>query len=90
MMKAQGQSTKDSIMIEIDGRYYRPSTNVLKQLNSLPESFDAEWLPVDKAAQIIGQSICCKLHHAIMDSVSKHIRSVGNMFKSGAQMPLFA
>lgn len=90
MMKAQGQSTKDSIMIEIDGRYYRPSTNVLKKLNSLPESFDAEWLPVDKAAQIIGQSICCKLHHAIMDSVSKHIRSVGNMFKSGAQMPLFA
>ncbi|MAE20606.1 hypothetical protein CMK12_17050 [Candidatus Poribacteria bacterium] len=90
MIKAQGQSTKDSIMIEVDGRYYRPSTNVLKKLNSLPESFDAEWLPVDKAAQIIGQSICCKLHHAIMDSVSKHIRSVANMFKSGSQMPLFA
>ncbi|MCP4260371.1 MAG: hypothetical protein GY774_23045 [Planctomycetes bacterium] len=90
MIKAQGQSTKDSIMIEVDGRYYRPSTNVLKKLNSLPESFDAEWLPVDKAAQIIGQSICCKLHHAIMDSVSKHIRSAANMFKSGSQMPLFA
>lgn len=89
MMKAQGQSTKDAIMIEIDGRHYRPSTHVLKQLNSLPESFDAEWLPVDKAAQIIGQSICCKLHHAIMDSVSKHIRSVGNILKAGDQMPLF-
>ncbi|OUV22811.1 MAG: hypothetical protein CBC55_01895 [Gammaproteobacteria bacterium TMED95] len=88
MMKAQGQSTKDALMIEIDGRYYRPSTNVLKQLNSLPDSFDAEWLPVDKAAQVIGQSICCKLHHAIMDSVSKHVRSVGDMFKSGTQMAL--
>lgn len=90
MMKAQGQSTKDSIMIELDGRYYRPSTTVLKQLNSLPESFDADWMPVDKAAQIIGQSICCKLHHAIMDSVSKHIRAVANAFPTTGQLPLFA
>jgi DNA (cytosine-5)-methyltransferase 1 len=90
MMKAQGQSTKDSIMIEIEGRYYRPSTQVLKQLNSLPESFDAEWMPIDKAAQIIGQSICCKLHHAIMESVSSHIRAVSNTFKQSKQLPLFA
>lgn len=76
-------------MIKIDDRYYRPTTQVLKQLNSLPESFDANWMPIDKAAQIIGQSICCKLHHAIMDSVSKHIRSAVNVFKSGSQMPLF-
>jgi DNA (cytosine-5)-methyltransferase 1 len=90
IMKAQGQSTKDSIMIEIDGRYYRPSTQVLKQLNSLPESFDAEWMPIDKAAQIIGQSICCKLHHAIMESVSSHIRAVSNTFKQSKQLSLFA
>ena len=77
-------------MIELDGRYYRPSTTVLKQLNSLPESFDADWMPVDKAAQIIGQSICCKLHHAIMDSVSKHIRAVANAFPTTGQLPLFA
>lgn len=89
MMKAQGQSTKDSIMIEIDGRYYRPTTQVLKQLNSLPESFDAEWMPIDKAAQIIGQSICCKLHHAIMDSVSKHIRLVVDSLTQPRQMVLF-
>lgn len=90
MMKAQGQSTKDSIMIEIEGRYYRPSTQVLKQLNSLPDSFDADWMPIDKAAQIIGQSICCKLHHAIMESVSSHIRAVSNTFKQSKQLPLFA
>lgn len=89
MLKAQGQSTKDSIMIEVNGRYYRPTTQVLKELNSLPAAFDADWMPVDKAAQIIGQSICCKLHHAIMDSVSKHIRSAANTFKAGGQLPLF-
>lgn len=86
MMKAQGQSTKDSIMIEIDGRYYRPTTQVLKQLNSLPESFDAEWMPIDKAAQVIGQSICCKLHHAIMDSVSQHVRSFSRMLGARGQL----
>lgn len=82
MMKAQGQSTKDSLMIEIDGRYYRPSTQVLKQLNSLPESFDAEWMPIDKAAQVIGQSICCKLHHSIMKSVKEHIFKAASAIKS--------
>lgn len=90
MLKAQGQATKDSLMIEVDGRYYRPSTQVLKQLNSLPESFDAEWMPIDKAAQVIGQSICCKLHHAIMESVSKHIRAVSGAFKQSKQLPLFS
>lgn len=86
MMKAQGQATKDSIMIEINGRYYRPSTPVLKKLNSLPESFDGEWMPIDKAAQIIGQSICCKLHHAIMASVKKHIEFAVGKTRQGEQL----
>ena len=90
LTKAQGQDTKDAVVISHEGRYYRLPVSVQKALNGMPEHFDAEWMPKDKAAQVIGQSICCKLHHAIMDSVSKHIRSVGNMFKSGTQMPLFA
>jgi DNA (cytosine-5)-methyltransferase 1 len=44
----------DFHLIEVDGRYYRPSTEVLKQLNSLPKPFEADWMPIDKAAQIIG------------------------------------
>jgi hypothetical protein len=30
-------------------------------------------LPIDKAAQIISQRICSKLHHEIIVSVKKHI-----------------
>jgi DNA (cytosine-5)-methyltransferase 1 len=86
MMKAQGQSTKDSIMIEIDGRYYRPTVAVLEKLNSLPESFDANWMPIDKAGQIIGQSICGKLHHEIMASVKKHIEHAAGKFTKGVQL----
>lgn len=88
MLKAQGQATKDSIMIEVDGRYYRPTVKVLEQLNSLPEGFDSEWMPVDKAAQIIGQSICCRLHHAIMDSVKQHIRKAAGVFSQAKQIEM--
>ena len=88
LMKAQGQDTKDAVMIERDGRYYRVPVNVQAKLNSLPNSFDTEWMPKDKAAQIIGQSICCKLHHAIMDSVKKHILRAAKVFSPSAQLDL--
>jgi len=73
LLKAQGQDTKDAVMIERNGRYYWVPVSVQKALNAIPEDFDLAWAPKDKAAQVIGQSICCKLHHAIMASVKKHI-----------------
>lgn len=81
LMKAQGQDTKDAVMIERNNRYYRVPVSVQKALNGISESFDLDWTPKDKAAQIIGQSICCSLHHAIMSSVSKHIRHFANTMK---------
>lgn len=86
MMRAQGQATKDSIMIEYEGRYYRPPVSVLKKLNSLPASFDSDWMPADKAAQIIGQSICGKLHHSIMQSVKLHIQKAARLIAPDLQM----
>ena len=76
-------------MVKYGDRYYRPTVRVLEMLNSIPEHFDSTWMPMDKAAQIIGQSICCKLHHAIMDSVSKHIRRAAAMLTQPKQLPLF-
>lgn len=88
IMKAQGQGTKDSIMIKYNDRYYRPTVRVLEKLNSLPESFDSQWMPMDKAAQIIGQSICCKLHHAIMDAVKHHIKQAAAQIFPKGQLSL--
>ena len=73
LTKAQGQDTKDAVVIEKDNRFYRLPVVVQKMLNSIPSSFDIDWMPLDKAAQIIGQSICCKLHGKILDSVKNHI-----------------
>lgn len=73
LTKAQGQDTKDSVVVQHEGRYYRLPVKVQMQLNMIDPEFDIDWMPVDKAAQIIGQSICCNLHHAVMDSVKSHI-----------------
>jgi DNA (cytosine-5)-methyltransferase 1 len=88
MLKAQGQGTKDAIMIERDGRYYRPSVAALKKLNSLPESFNTDWMPIDKAEQVMGQSICGKLHHAIMAAVKKHIHHGADKITGQGQLRL--
>ena len=88
LMKAQGQDTKDAVMIERDGRYYRVPVSVQAKLNALPESFNTNWMPKDKAAQIIGQSICCKLHHAIMNSVKQHLEHFKTSYSPGTQMAL--
>lgn len=89
LTKAQGQDTKDAVVISHEDRFYRLPVSVQKALNCIPESFDADWMPKDKAAQVIGQSICGKLHHAIMESVSKHIRYVVESLTQPRQLALF-
>lgn len=74
LTKAQGQDAKDAVVVEKLGRIYRLPVAVQKLLNGISDEFDVDWMPVDKAAQIIGQSICCKLHSAIMQSVKQHIK----------------
>lgn len=89
LTKAQGQDTKDAVVISHEDRFYRLPVSVQKALNCIPESFDADWMPKDKAAQVIGQSICGKLHHAIMESVSKHVRWVVDSLTQPRQLALF-
>lgn len=88
LMKSQSQDTKDAVIIMRDGAYYRVPVSVQKALNSIPADFDLDWAPKDKAAQIIGQSICCKLHHAIMESVKKHIKLAASVITGKGQLNL--
>jgi DNA (cytosine-5)-methyltransferase 1 len=88
LTKAQGQSTKDSVVVLHEGRYYKLPMSLQMKLNELPESFDLDWAPLDKAEQIIGQSISCALHHRIAQSVREHIlgfaKSLSNTFTGQA------
>lgn len=74
LTKAQGQDAKDAVVVQKDDKIYRLPVSVQKELNCIDDSFDLEWMPVDKASQIIGQSICGKLHEAIISSVKAHIQ----------------
>lgn len=82
LTKAQGQATKDAVVVEHNGRYYKLPLSVQQQLNELPSNFDVDWLSVDKAEQLIGQSISCSLHHKIAQSVRDHIYRFHQQLKS--------
>ena len=86
LLKAQGQDTKDAVIVSHEGRAYRLPVAVQKLLNGIPDGFDLNWAPIDKAAQIIGQSICCSLHHRIMQSVKNHILAAANTIKSPVEV----
>lgn len=73
LTKSQGQDAKDSVVVQKDGRIYRLPVKVQKMLNGISDNFNVDWMPIDKAAQIIGQSICCNLHEAIIKSIKNHI-----------------
>ncbi len=79
LAKSQSQDPKDAVVCERDGRYYRLPVVVQKAINCIPDSFDLDWAPLDKASQIIGQSICCNLHERIMTSVRNHIIEAARM-----------
>ncbi|MBD80322.1 MAG: hypothetical protein CL840_15510 [Crocinitomicaceae bacterium] len=82
LTKSQGQSTKDQVVVEHEGRYYKLPLSLQMKLNELPESFDLNWAPLDKAEQIVGQSISCALHHRIAQSVREHILNFANSLRS--------
>jgi DNA (cytosine-5)-methyltransferase 1 len=85
VMKSQNRQAKDSIYIEKDGRYFMPSEKLLRELNSIPESFDLNSCSSTIASEIIGQSIEYPMHHAILKSVYDHIRAntIGAIIKFG-------
>lgn len=79
LTKAQGQDTKDAVVVYHENRFYRLPIKVQKMLNCIDEGFNTDWMPTDKAAQIIGQSICGNMHHALMTEVKNHIKQASSV-----------
>lgn len=83
--RSQSQDPKDAVVVERNGRYYRLPVSVQKAINSIPDTFDLDWAPLDKASQIVGQSICCSLHDKIMNSVRLHIINAAKKLRSALE-----
>lgn len=73
VLKTQNRQTKDAIYIEKDGKYYFPSEELLKALNTIPGDFNMNSVSSTIASEIIGQSIDFNMHHALSMSIKDHI-----------------
>jgi DNA (cytosine-5)-methyltransferase 1 len=74
IMKSQDRMISDGCYIERGGRIYKPSLDMLKELMSIPSDFNIDWMPKEQATEVLGQSIDYSMHHAVMSSVTKHLK----------------
>jgi DNA (cytosine-5)-methyltransferase 1 len=70
--KSQQRQTKDSIYIFHKGKYLLPSVELLAFLNGI-EDFNFATCSETLASEIIGQSICTRMHGALARAAVEHI-----------------
>lgn len=70
--KSQQRQTKDSIYVMHEGRYLLPSIELLAFLNGI-EDFNFSHCSDTLASEIVGQSICTRLHGALARAAVDHI-----------------
>ncbi|MFA0809332.1 DNA cytosine methyltransferase [Microbulbifer epialgicus] len=91
-LKSQDRGISDGVYIEHEGRIYKPSQRLMQRLMSIPESFNVSWMAKEQAIETLGQSIDYRLHHALMQSITRHIEeNLGSrsLLKYGLQSQLF-
>jgi DNA (cytosine-5)-methyltransferase 1 len=72
--KSQARQAKDSLYIRTaDGRYLLPTEAMLKRLNGIPDSFNLNGVTQELAIEKIGQSICMRMHEALLQSLRAHL-----------------
>ncbi|UUA75178.1 DNA cytosine methyltransferase [Cellvibrio sp. QJXJ] len=72
VLKSQDR-IRDGVFIEDGGRVYKPSIPLLKDLMSIPQSFNVEWMAKEQATETLGQSVDFVLHQAVIKSVNEHL-----------------
>ncbi|KZX57755.1 hypothetical protein A3709_19220 [Halioglobus sp. HI00S01] len=73
LTKNQPRQTKDSVYCQIGDRYYLPSVPMMMQMMAMPSTFDLSAVNQELASEIIGQSVCLKLHSALYGAIKKHL-----------------
>lgn len=73
ILKSQNRGIKDGQYLEHEGRILAPSEGLIQELMGIPESFDVSWMAKEQAIETMGQSLDFRLHHAVIESVRRHI-----------------
>ena len=75
-LKSQDRMAKDSVVVELEGRYYFPDIELMKTLMEIPTSFSTEAVSLSQGCEIIGQSVDFAMHTQIVQSVKHHVELV--------------
>lgn len=73
IMKSQDR-VDDAVFVEHQGGVFRAKAGLIKELMSVPSSFDVSWMSVEKGIEVLGQGLDYKLHHAVMSSITDHVK----------------
>lgn len=83
ILKSQNRGAKDSLVIEIDGRYYMPSEGLLKDIMGCGD-FKLDCVSKDIGSEIIGQSVSSGIHKMVTRCVKRHIEGYFGLSDSAA------
>ena len=73
LIRSQSRQVTESIYIQHNGETYMPNNTILKALLSIDMGFDVEFLPVNEAQGIIGQSVFYSLYKRLAARIRQHI-----------------
>lgn len=82
LVKSDAKYVKDSVSVELDGHYYFLPAEIMAKTMSIPESYRYDLMPTEFQRELIGQSVCCKMHSRLMARVREHIMNWANGVKT--------
>lgn len=72
VVKSQSRQVKDSLYVLIDGKYYLPNNDILRQLMGIDDGFIALG-NAEMTSEVIGQSVDVPMHQQICQQIKMHI-----------------
>ena len=71
--RSQLRQAKDSVYALINGEYFMPSISMMRDIMGIDKGFDLSFVSKELSSEIIGQSVCLKMHKRILSKVKSHI-----------------
>ncbi len=73
LVKSDAKYVKDSVSVKLDGEYYFLPAEIMAKTMSIPETYRYDLMPTEFQRELIGQSVCCRMHARLMSQVKSHI-----------------
>lgn len=75
LVKSDAKYVKDSVSVLLDGQYYFLPADIMAKTMSIPDAYRYDVMPTEFQRELIGQSVCGRMHARLMQAVKSHIMS---------------